>query len=85
MIMIQFDALSKTYGAFAAVQNTLLVVSVASLALQATAARRISSRPGDVAVIEAGVRRLTWQAALGLGLLSFSRGGGRRRRCFGGQ
>ncbi|MGA8256536.1 MAG: polysaccharide biosynthesis protein [Nocardioides sp.] len=55
------------YGAFAAVMNMLMVVSVASLALQATAARRISSTPGDVSEIEDGVRRVTWRVALGLG------------------
>ncbi len=57
----------QQYGAFAAVMNLLMVVSVAQLALQATAARRISSTPGDVSVIESGVRRVTWLSALGLG------------------
>jgi len=57
----------QSYGAFAAVMNLLIVITVAQLALQATAARRISAAPGDVAVIERGVRRLTWQAALVLG------------------
>lgn len=56
------------YGAFAAVMNLLMVVSVAQLALQATAARRISSTPGDVSVIEAGIRRVTWLTAIVLGL-----------------
>ncbi len=57
----------QQYGAFAAVMNLLLVVSVASLAIQATAARRVASTPGDVRVIEDGVRRVTLRAALGLG------------------
>jgi O-antigen/teichoic acid export membrane protein len=57
----------RQYGAFAAVMNLLMVVSVAQLALQATAARRISSTPGDVSVIEAGIRRVTWLTALTLG------------------
>jgi O-antigen/teichoic acid export membrane protein len=57
----------QQYGAFAAVMNLLVVVSVASLALQATAARRIASTPGDVHEIEAGIRRVTLRAALGLG------------------
>lgn len=57
----------QQYGAFAAVMNLLLVVSVASLALQATAARRVASTPGDVRVIEHGVRRVTFRAAVGLG------------------
>lgn len=55
------------YGAFAAVMNVLMVVSVASLALQATAARRISAAPGDVGEIEAGVRRVTLRASWALG------------------
>ncbi len=59
----------REYGAFAAVMNLLIVVSVAQLALQATAARRISAAPGDVGAIEAGVRRLTWRAALALGVV----------------
>ena len=59
----------QQYGAFAAVMNLLMVVSVAQLALQATAARRISSTPGDVSVIEAGIRRLTWSTALTLGVV----------------
>ncbi|WP_425577045.1 lipopolysaccharide biosynthesis protein [Nocardioides marinquilinus] len=57
----------QQYGALAAVMNLLLVISVASLALQATAARRIAAAPGDVAAVEDGVRRVTWRAALGLG------------------
>ncbi len=57
----------QQYGAFAAVMNLLMVVSVAQLALQATAARRISATPGDVSVIESGIRRLTWLTALTLG------------------
>ncbi|MGA8847796.1 MAG: lipopolysaccharide biosynthesis protein [Nocardioides sp.] len=57
----------QQYGAFAAVMNLLMVVSVAQLALQATGARRISSTPADVSVIESGIRRLTWLTALSLG------------------
>ncbi|CAN5316989.1 hypothetical protein BH09ACT12_BH09ACT12_02920 [soil metagenome] len=59
----------QQYGAFAAVMNLLMVVSVAQLALQAVAARRISSTPGDVSVIESGIRRVTWLTALTLGAL----------------
>ncbi|WP_148614737.1 lipopolysaccharide biosynthesis protein [Nocardioides rubriscoriae] len=59
----------QAYGAFAAVMNVLIVVSVASLALQATAARRIASTPGDVHQIEAGIRHVTLRAALTLGAL----------------
>ncbi|MBS45760.1 MAG: polysaccharide biosynthesis protein [Nocardioides sp.] len=57
------------YGAFAAVMNLLMVVSVAQLALQATAARRVSSTPGDVTVIEERVRSMTRRLAVGLGLV----------------
>jgi O-antigen/teichoic acid export membrane protein len=59
----------QPYGAFAAVMNLLLVVSVASLALQATAARRIAAEPAHVAQIEREIMRVTYRAALGLGLL----------------
>lgn len=57
------------YGGFAAVMNLLLVVSVIALALQATAARRISADSGHVAAIERVVLRVSWHAALGAGLL----------------
>lgn len=57
----------QQYGAFAAIMNLLVVVSVAQLALQATAARRVASTPGDVHEIEHGVRRVTLRAALLLG------------------
>lgn len=59
----------QQYGAFAAVMNLLMVVSVAQLALQATAARRISATPGDVSVIESGIRRVTWRTSLVLGVV----------------
>jgi O-antigen/teichoic acid export membrane protein len=57
------------YGGVAAVMNLLLVVSVVALALQATAARRISADLDHVAQIERGLLRVTWRAALGAGLL----------------
>ncbi|WP_246081792.1 lipopolysaccharide biosynthesis protein [Nocardioides litoris] len=57
----------QQYGAVAAVMNLMLVVAVVSLALQATAARRVAAAPGDVRVIEHGIRRVTLRAALGLG------------------
>jgi len=59
----------QEYGAFASVMNLLLVVSVAALALQATAARRIAAEPEHVAQIERGIMRVTYRASLGLGLL----------------
>ena len=59
----------QPYGAFAAVMNLLLVVSVARSALQATAARRIAAEPAHVAQIEREIMRVTYRVALGLGLL----------------
>jgi O-antigen/teichoic acid export membrane protein len=55
------------YGGFAAVMNLLLVVSVVSLGLQATAARRIASDEAHVAQIERGVLGVTWRAAVAIG------------------
>jgi len=55
------------YGGVAAVMNLLLVVSVVALALQATAARRISADLDHVAQIERGVLRVTWHAAFAVG------------------
>ena len=56
------------YGAFAALMGLLLVIMVASLALQATAARRIG-HADQVHQIERVILRVGVQAALGLGLL----------------
>ncbi len=55
------------YGGFAAVMNLLIVISVAALALQATAARRIASDEEHVAQIERTVLRTSWLAGLGIG------------------
>ena len=57
----------RDYGAFAALMGLLLVITVASLALQATAARRIATTPGHVHQIEQVILRVGVQAALGLG------------------
>ena len=59
----------RGYGAFAALMGLLLVIMVASLALQATAARRIVATPDHVHQIERVILRVGVQAALGLGLL----------------
>lgn len=59
----------RSYGEFIAVLNTLMVVSVASLGLQATAARRISAAPDHVAQIEGAIMGVTYRASAGLGLL----------------
>lgn len=55
------------YGGFAAVMNVLIVISVAALALQATAARRIASDEHHVAQIERTVLRTSWVAGLVIG------------------
>lgn len=59
----------QPYGAFAAVMNLLLVVGVASLALQATAARRIAAEPAHVAQIEREIMRVTYRTSVGLGVV----------------
>lgn len=59
----------KDYGALIAAMNFLLVVSVMSLGLQATAARRISAAPQHVGQIERSIMRVTYRAALAVGLL----------------
>lgn len=59
----------RTYGAFAALMGLLIVVMVASLALQATAARRIAATPDHVEQIEREILRVGVQASVGLGLL----------------
>ena len=58
------------YGAVAGLMALLMVLSVVQLGLQATAARRIASAPGDVAAIEQTVLTTTWRAALALGALA---------------
>ena len=57
----------RGYGAFAALMGLLLVIMVAALALQATAARRIVATPDHVHQIEQVILRVGVQAALGLG------------------
>jgi len=59
----------RDYGAFAALMGVLLVIMVASLALQATAARRIAAAPDHVHQIEQIILRVGVQAALGVGAL----------------
>jgi O-antigen/teichoic acid export membrane protein len=57
------------YGALAAVMGLLLVVNVVALGLQATGARRVSSAPEDLGVIEADILTATYKSAIGVGLL----------------
>ena len=59
----------RDYGAFAALMGLLLVITVASLALQATAARRIVATPGNVHQIEQLILKVGVQASIGLGVL----------------
>ena len=59
----------RQYGAFASLMATLLVISVLQLGLQATAARRISADPGHVGQIEDVILRVTYRAALAVGLV----------------
>jgi O-antigen/teichoic acid export membrane protein len=59
----------RSYGALAGLMASLLVISVLQLGLQATAARRISADPEHVDQIEQSILRVTYRAALGLGLL----------------
>ena len=59
----------RDYGAFAALMGVLLVIMVASLALQATAARRIAATPDHVHQIENVILRVGVQASLCLGAL----------------
>jgi O-antigen/teichoic acid export membrane protein len=57
----------RDYGAFAALMGVLLVIMVVSLALQATAARRIAATPDHVHQIEGVILRVGFQAALLVG------------------
>lgn len=57
----------REYGGFAALMALLLVFNVLPLALQATAARRISAEPEHVAQIERTILRVTYRGAAVLG------------------
>lgn len=56
-----------SYGAFFALMNLVMIVSVVMLGLQATAARRISADPGHVGQIESEILRVSLRASLLLG------------------
>ncbi len=56
----------QNYGAFAAFMGLLLVAGVLQLGLQATGARRIAARPGDVVEIERTLLAVTYRSALAL-------------------
>jgi O-antigen/teichoic acid export membrane protein len=57
----------EPYGAFSALMGALLVISVLSLGLQATGARRISAEPDQVVAIERVVLGVGLRSALVLG------------------
>ena len=57
------------YGAFSALMGALLVISVLSLGLQATGARRIAAHPGQVVAIEQIVLGVGLRSALALGAI----------------
>lgn len=57
------------FGAIGSLLNLLLVISVVSLAIQATAARRIAAEPDHVAAIEGAAIRASTRLALALGVL----------------
>ena len=57
----------EAYGAFSALMGALLVISVLSLGLQATGARRISAEPDQVIAIERVVLGVGLRSALILG------------------
>lgn len=56
-----------SYGAFFALMNLVMIVSVVMLGLQATAARRISADPAHVGQIESEILRVSFRASLLLG------------------
>ncbi|MGZ8742987.1 MAG: lipopolysaccharide biosynthesis protein [Nocardioides sp.] len=60
----------REYGALAALMGLTLVLNVASLGLQATAARRVSTAGGHVAKTEYDVVRASYVAASTLGILT---------------
>lgn len=55
------------YGAFFALMNLVMILSVVMLGLQATAARRISADPAHVGQIERQILRVSLRGALLLG------------------
>ena len=57
------------YGALAALMGLLLVLTVVSLGLQATAARRVSADPAATVAIEQSTLSASYRSALVLGLL----------------
>lgn len=59
----------QSFGAFAALMNLLLTVTVLALALQANAARRIATAPHHVQAVEKAITRVGIQASIGLAVI----------------
>jgi O-antigen/teichoic acid export membrane protein len=57
----------REYGALAGMMAALMILSVVQLGMQANAARRVATHPGQAREVEATVLRVTWWCALGLG------------------
>lgn len=68
-ILVAHTVGPASYGAFLATMNLLIIVSVASLGVQATAARRIAADPEHVGQIERSILGVTYRAAAALGVL----------------
>lgn len=58
---------TSSYGAFFALLNLLMVISVVNMGLQATAARRIVADPGSIGRIERAILRVGYGTALAVG------------------
>ena len=57
----------REYGALAGMMAALMILSVLQLGMQANAARRVATHPGQAREVEATVLRVSWRCALGLG------------------
>ena len=57
----------REYGALAGMMAALMILSVLQLGMQANAARRVATHPGQAREVEATVLRVSWRFALGLG------------------
>ncbi|RNL80376.1 polysaccharide biosynthesis protein [Nocardioides marmorisolisilvae] len=66
-ILAAHDLGPDPFGALTALLNVTLVAAVLSLALQATAARRIAREPDDAALVEDIILKVGLRTALGLG------------------
>jgi O-antigen/teichoic acid export membrane protein len=66
-VLVAHTVGKEAYGAFSALTGALLVISVLSLGLQATGARRISAAPNQVTAIERVVLDVGLRSALILG------------------